>query len=132
MIPKDITREHILKAIDEIDKTGYNKNRESTEYHLKYNSKIYPPKAIISRAYKFVNDGNEEWDSSRFSGGLESNTFLISRGFEIINNLGQGVGYNVQSDEEENIQSEHFAPRLRDFLKLEFAIEIKDIVKSRL
>lgn len=53
MISEATTKEHILKAIDEIDKIGYDKNRESTEFHLKYNNRIYPPKVIISRAYKF-------------------------------------------------------------------------------
>lgn len=83
MIPKNIYREHILKAIEEIEKVGIPVGRSSKKYRLEFNSKYYPPKYIITLANKYAN-GNE-LDSSEFSGGSETNTFLRVLGFKIIN-----------------------------------------------
>jgi biotin operon repressor len=55
MIPQNITKEHILKAIQEIDKNGVPEERLSTKYYLQYNGKNYPPKYTISLANKYAN-----------------------------------------------------------------------------
>ena len=81
MIQKNITREHVLKAISEIDKDGIPSNRHSTKFHLFFNQKSYPPKYILSLANKHAN--GEELSPINFSGGTESNTFLMNLGFEI-------------------------------------------------
>ena len=41
MIPENITRVHILEAIDAIDKAGVPKSREATKYGLNHNNKLY-------------------------------------------------------------------------------------------
>lgn len=82
MIPNNITKEHILKAINYIDKNGVPGDRESTGYNLIFNGKSYPPKYIISIANKFAN--NTELNPSLFSGGAETNNFLISYGFNVV------------------------------------------------
>jgi hypothetical protein len=82
MIPDDIAREHILKAIEYIDENGVPQKRQSTRYDLIYREKRYPPKYVLSIANKYVN--GEELDSRYFYGGERSNGFLRERGFEIV------------------------------------------------
>lgn len=81
MIPKNIKKEHIIKALEEIKKSGVPKGRESKRFLLEYNGKNYPPKYIISLANKYAN--GKELDSKEFSGGRETNNFLKQLGFNI-------------------------------------------------
>jgi hypothetical protein len=55
LIPNNIKREHILKAIEAIQISGIPAERISDKYDLKYNNKIYPPKYVISIANKYAN-----------------------------------------------------------------------------
>lgn len=82
MIPKNITREYILKAIEEIDRNGIPKGRESKRFLLAYGGRFYPPKYVVSLANRYVN--GKELDHSEFSGGREVNSFLKRLGFEIL------------------------------------------------
>ncbi|WML53329.1 hypothetical protein RCG17_01075 [Neobacillus sp. PS3-12] len=82
MIPESISRKDILKAIDEIDKKGIPTKRKSTKFQLSFKGKCYPPKYIISIAHMY--SSGFELDPQEFSGGDESNKFLIKRGFNII------------------------------------------------
>lgn len=83
MIPNNIKKEHIIKAIEESEKFGVPKGRSSRKFLLEYNGKHYPPKYIISLANKYAN--SKELDSSEFSGGDETNNFLRTLGFTIVN-----------------------------------------------
>jgi hypothetical protein len=83
MIPQNIKSEHIIQAIEEVERSGIPKDRSSDGYDLEYNKRYYPPKYIISLANKYAN-GNE-LDHSEFSGGSEANNFLESLGFDIVN-----------------------------------------------
>jgi len=80
MIPTEITEEHILLAIEEIDRKGVPAKRESTKYNLIYKGKEYPPKYVISRACFYAT--GEELDNEEFSGGTETNNFLENLGFK--------------------------------------------------
>jgi hypothetical protein len=40
-IPQNITKEHIMKAIEEIDKNGVPDERQQRKYHLKYKGRNY-------------------------------------------------------------------------------------------
>jgi len=82
MIPGNITRENILKAIEKIDIEGTPKNRQSKTYDLVYNDRYYSPKYVISLACKFANDA--ELQPFQFGGGNEANGFLHKHGFEVI------------------------------------------------
>jgi hypothetical protein len=82
MIPHNITREYILKAIQYIEKNGVPENRASRKYALLYQGKQYPPKYVISLANLFAN--GELLSSSVFNGGAETNNYLRERGFQII------------------------------------------------
>jgi len=82
MIPQEITRDHILKALQEIDNSGVPSERESTVWLLRYRGEDYPPKYVISIASKYALD--HEYSHENFSGGPSTNNFLKSRGFEIV------------------------------------------------
>jgi len=82
MIPKNIKKEHIIKAIEEIKRNGIPKGRDSKKFLLEFNGEYYPPKYIISLANKHAN--GEILDPAQFSGGKETNDFLRNLGFNII------------------------------------------------
>ena len=50
MIPVKLKSHHFESAIQEIDKNGVPKSRESYIYDLLFNGKKYPPKYVISIA----------------------------------------------------------------------------------
>lgn len=81
MINKLVEKEHVLAALSEINKNDVPTKRKSTKYDLYYDGKIYPPKYVLSIATKFAT--GKELEASEFSGGNETNNFLISLGFEI-------------------------------------------------
>ena len=82
MIPKNIKREHVIKAIEEIKRNGIPKGRNSKKFLLEFNGEYYPPKYVISLANKYAN--GEILDPAQFSGGKETNDFLRNLGFSII------------------------------------------------
>jgi len=87
MIPSNIRKEHILKAIEEIDSKGVPLDRRSRKYSLVIRGKEYPPKYVVALANKFAN--RRLLDSEEFSGGLETNSFLKKMGFkETLNPIG--------------------------------------------
>jgi len=55
MIPENIAREHILKAIQEINSEKIPINRESVNYDLFFEGNRYPPKYVITLANKYAN-----------------------------------------------------------------------------
>lgn len=82
MIPRNITREHVLKAIQEIGKESIPPSRRFKKFALLFEGEKYPPKFVLSKANVYAN--GRELRSEKFSGGIESNTFLRGLGFEII------------------------------------------------
>ncbi len=61
MIPKNITIDHIIKAIEYIDKNGVPERHNSNKYELRFNGvsrypPLYPPKYIIAVANKIANN----------------------------------------------------------------------------
>jgi len=83
VIPKNITREHVIKAIEEIERNGVPRGREPKKFVLLYKGRTFPPKYVISLANKYAN--GVELDPSKFYGGAETNIFLINLGFEVLN-----------------------------------------------
>jgi len=81
MIPKNITEKHILKAIEEANRFGVPKGRNSRKFILEFSGRTYPPKYIISIANRYAN--RDELNPETFSGGPESNEFLMNLGFTI-------------------------------------------------
>jgi len=81
MIPRNITREQVVKALEEIDASTIPPGRQSTKFVLVFNGRRYPPKYVLSLANKFVE--GKELNPSSFGGGQETNKFLTRLGFEI-------------------------------------------------
>lgn len=94
MIPKNITKEHILAAIKKIDNHEIPEARKSTKFLLVHEGQEYPPKYVISIAHKLAN--RRELLPSEFSGGKESNDFLRNLGFKIINR--EQSGQTIEPD----------------------------------
>lgn len=84
MIPKNIKKEHLEKAIEEIDKDGIRKGRHSSIYDLIHNGKSYPPKLVLSIANRYAN--GTELDANDFGGGKDTPAFELMKteGFEIV------------------------------------------------
>jgi len=99
MIPKNLIEEDILKAIKEVDEKGIPLDRHSTKWSVLYEDNHYPPKYLISIANKFKN--GEEWHQSKFSGGLETNQFLESIGFEIVTGGTQKEEFHIDQTKKE-------------------------------
>lgn len=89
MIPREITREHILKAIEEIDRHGVPAGRQSRKFLLRHTGRLYPPKYVVSLACKIACD--RPLGSDEFGGGAETNGFLASLGFEVVSRAGAAV-----------------------------------------
>ena len=100
MIPKGFRHEHFLKAAIEIDVMGIPELRQSKRYDLLLNGKKYPPKYLISIAYKFLE--GKEFPSENFN-AVETKDYFIRRGYRI---LDRKTGFNeskiISEDEESN------------------------------
>ncbi|HVB56686.1 MAG TPA: HNH endonuclease [Candidatus Acidoferrales bacterium] len=103
-LPYDVEHEHILQAIQEIDRVGPDSipvRRRIRKYAVREGKGEYPPKYLICLAHKFVDDRLFE---GVFSGGDEANTFIIARGLHVWDISGakaKEVGLEpVSSDEE--------------------------------
>jgi hypothetical protein len=83
MIPKNISKDHIINAIKMVEKFGIPSGHESVKFNLLYEGKTYPPKYVIALANQIAN--REILKSSEFNGGLETNSFLERLGFKISN-----------------------------------------------
>lgn len=83
-IPKNITKTHLLQAIEKIDKEGIPNDSESQYYDVLYNGKRYPPKLIVSYSNLFSN--GKILDRNKFTGGLNTQCFklLEDNNFKII------------------------------------------------
>lgn len=95
MIPKNIDRGHIIRAIEDTDQKGIPPDRHSVKWSIKHKDNLYPPKYLISVANRYAN-GNE-WDPTEFSGGDETNNFLSSLGFKIVNTSSKQYEFPVES-----------------------------------
>ena len=74
---KDITREHVLKALEEIDRKGIPPEARSTTYDLIEQQRRFPPKLVLSLASKYAS--GVEFDRSLFTGGEASPAFALLR-----------------------------------------------------
>lgn len=82
LIPNTIRKEHILKAIRQVNEEGIPPGRHSRKYQLIHEGRSYPPKYLISKANIYAN--GIELPPDQFGGGVkETNLFLGNLGFEI-------------------------------------------------
>ena len=50
MIDSSIQREHVLQAIDRLERTGWSSRRHSTKFDLLWKGRRYPPKEVVREA----------------------------------------------------------------------------------
>lgn len=81
-IPKDLTREHILRAITDLDAGKTTRWSRSRKYDLVYEGKHYPPKAVLGLA--ICHHKQLDQYTFDFSGGETTNSVLHNLGFELI------------------------------------------------
>jgi hypothetical protein len=140
MIPPNITKEHIVKAIEEIDNgRPLPTSREPHRHLIEHNGKTYPPKFAISLANKYAN-GTELAPDDFHS--HETNNFLKSRGFEIIPyNPPEVTEIKSESDPENNQQIQRlvdeeaegdYAPVIMQYLERQYKVQINKIARSSL
>ena len=79
-----IKKEHITRALTEIDEKGVRPGRHSSTYDLEFEGKLYPPKYVLSLASKFAS--GKELEPDEFDGGLRTDAFklLNKYGFKVI------------------------------------------------
>ena len=82
MIPERITKTNIMKALRRIIREGTPSRRKSRGYCLVLDGKHFPPKYTIALAHQVAT--GEPLRPDQFSGGAESNRFLRSRGFNVV------------------------------------------------
>lgn len=100
MIPKGFQRNHFLQAVKEIKGKGVPPNRQSHRYDLILNGEKYPPKYVISLAYKFLN--GKEFPSHDFN-AVEAKDYFIRRGYTVLDKkTGHKKTKIVSEDEESN------------------------------
>jgi 5-methylcytosine-specific restriction protein B len=76
-------RDHVLRAIHEIDRASYPPDARSTTYDLVFGANRYPPKYVFSLAARYAT--GKEMPRTHFSGGESSQSFKLLRdlGFSI-------------------------------------------------
>lgn len=81
MIPSNISRAHIMRAIHDIERSRIPRGRKSRRFQLVIDGQAFPPKYVVSLANKYAN--GVELAPSKFNGGAETNSFLRNLGFNI-------------------------------------------------
>lgn len=81
-IPAELTRDHVLAAIERLKKTGIPANAQSTRYDLvDVDGNRWPPKAVIEAAAEIAT--GKPLPRTEFSGGDQSNDRLLALGFDV-------------------------------------------------
>lgn len=81
-IPKDLTREHVLQAIADLDAGMSVRWGKSRKYDLDFEGKQYAPKAVLGRSICIAKQCDPY--SLNFDGGDPTNSALEELGFKIV------------------------------------------------
>lgn len=81
-IPKEIEREHVLKALADLDAGIQRRWGKSRKYDLVHEGKSYSPKAVLGLAICILRSLDQY--AFDFSGGDETNSVLQNLGFKIV------------------------------------------------
>src|SRR5271168_56862 len=95
-IPPGLTREHVLKAIADMDAGTDHPFGPPTKFELEHDGKRYPPKAVVGLACRYL-DGKVRQPED-FSGGEapgQANFVLRKLGFTVVKK-----GEKVEGDED--------------------------------
>ena len=106
----NISRNHIIKAIERLDLKNIPNERKSHSYYLEYNTNYYPPKYIVCVANKYANGKElESWQL----GSRIARTLLRNLGFNIVKGIDEDKEQE-QDDEEEIGYKIHEKIRIAD------------------
>lgn len=89
MIPLKIDRQHVISALDRLQRDGVPSRRESTKFDLLYEGERFPPKYTLGLAAEEAT--GEELDPESYGGGDETNSFLRELGFTIVRKGGRRI-----------------------------------------
>lgn|GEM_PF-1368557 len=78
----ELSRKHVLLALQQIDEQGVPEQRNASRYALIHGKRRYPPKYVVSLASQFAT--GRELPPDEFYGGRETNTLLETLGFQIV------------------------------------------------
>ncbi|OPY31124.1 MAG: hypothetical protein A4E32_02109 [Methanomassiliicoccales archaeon PtaU1.Bin124] len=81
LIPMNITSQHVVSALNWIDKGGIPLDRRSRQWDLLYDGKRYPPKYVISVANRYAN--RHELSPDEFT-IHQARPYLKRLGFKIV------------------------------------------------
>lgn len=119
MIPKNIKRDHVLKALEKIASDGIPPQRSSRDYWLVYKGHSYPPKYVISIANIFAN--YHELDSKEFI-STEARRFLEKLNFTITRSRVKPPTSKPIKEFDESIK--------KDSLQQERAVMVQKIIRQ--
>jgi 5-methylcytosine-specific restriction protein B len=111
MIPPNITREHVLQALDEIAHAGVPAPRQSIDYFVEHEGKRYPPKYVISVANRYANGA--ELDPAAFPAGMgkgSANAFLQRLGLRVVRADGSPVERSPEGWQRANLEARRRDP----------------------
>ncbi len=77
-----ITREHVLRALEEIKENSIPGRDQSIRYDLIHNNGCFPPKLVLSTAYEIATGVG--LDRQSFTGGRRTNSKLEKLNFSIV------------------------------------------------
>lgn len=115
-IPKNITREHILEAIRQIDAGVDHPFGSSVTYDVLHEGKYYPPKVVIGLASQLAT--GKTFGPGDFYGGEGSsstNPVLRNLGFTVVDKEGQEV---LGPDPKITLAVAHPDPAVRDVMRV--------------
>jgi len=98
MIPDGIEKEHLARAVAQIQRDGVPLARKSVHYDYVHSGKRYPPKYVISLAAKFA--FGEELSSSEFN-AVRARDYLRSRGHTVMDRRAEAL-VKVQPEDDES------------------------------
>src|ERR1051325_1370238 len=99
-IPPGLTREHVLRAIADLDAGADHPFGQPTKFELEHESKRYPPKAVVGLACRYLLGKMRL--PEEFSGGEapgQANFVLRRRGFSMVKK-----GEKVEADEDKPVK----------------------------
>ena len=79
MIPRELTKDHILRAIRRIDEEGVPAQRKSRRYDLIFRGNAYPPKYVLFLAIGFAPD----IERPPIFNAIEAKNYFVSRSYEV-------------------------------------------------
>jgi ribosomal protein L44E len=126
MIPTDISDTHITKAAKIIDREGIPDSRKSVHYDLILKGKKYPPKYVVSIAYRVAT--GSEYPPGMFN-AVEAKNYFLARGYDLVDRRDNTL-HRIESEDYESQYPEGKA-KYRLHRKLERDPKLANAAKAK-